>query len=138
MFAQGNSLNVPRLSELYFSSCVLDGVQLDPSSFLVRQLHSATVSTKGRIVIGGIITTITRFVGVELNPEDRVSELKRLHQVPFEIINFCKAEAGRLCWIYPGDWLLSLPNVDCTTLLHRANLYWVLVMRRLFNPHLII
>ena len=44
----------------------------------------------------------------------------------FEIMNFCKVEAGRLCWIYPRDWRLPLPNVDRTTLLHRGNLYWVL------------
>ena len=35
--------------------------------------RQATISTKGRIVIGGIITTIARFLGVEPNPEDRVS-----------------------------------------------------------------
>jgi len=32
-FPRENSLSVPRLSELYFLSCILDGVQLDPSSF---------------------------------------------------------------------------------------------------------
>jgi len=57
-FAQDDSLNVSRLSELCFLSCMLDGVQLEPGSFLARQLHSATVSTKGRIVIGRIVTTI--------------------------------------------------------------------------------
>ena len=50
-----------------------DGVLLDSSSFLVGQLHSAAISTKGRIVISGIITTIARFLGAEPNPEDRVS-----------------------------------------------------------------
>jgi len=49
----------------------------------------------------------------------------QLNQAGFKIMNFCKVEAGRLCWIYPGDWLLPLPNVDHTTLLHRGNLYWV-------------
>jgi len=63
-FAQDDSLNVSRLSELYFLSCMLDGVQLDPDSFLARQLHSAAVSTNGRIVIGGIVTTTARFLGV--------------------------------------------------------------------------
>ena len=52
LFARDDNLNVPRFSELYFLSYVLDGVQLEPGSFLARQLHSA-VSTKGRIVIGG-------------------------------------------------------------------------------------
>ena len=57
---------------------MLDGDELDPCSFLARQLHSAAVSTKGRIVIGGIITTIARFMGVEPNPEDRVSVSEQL------------------------------------------------------------
>ena len=118
-------MNVLRLSELYFLSCMLDGVQLDPCSFLPRQLHSATVNTKGRIVTGSIVTTIARFLGVEPNLEDRVFRSKRLDQASFEIMNFCKIEAGCLCWIYYGDQLLPLLNVDQTTLLHLANLYWV-------------
>ena len=97
---------------------MLDGVQLDPGSFLARQLHSAVVSTKGMIVIGGIITTIARFLGVKPNLEDRVSGSEQLDQAVFEIMNFCKAKASRLCWIYPGDRLLPLPNVNCTTFLH--------------------
>jgi len=40
-------------------------------------------------------------------------------------MNFYKVEAERLCWIYLGDQLFPLPNVDRTTLLHQANLYWV-------------
>ena len=60
-FARDDSLNVPRLFELYFLSCMLDGDQLDLGSFLARQLYSVAVSTKGRIVIGGIVTTIDRF-----------------------------------------------------------------------------
>ena len=67
-FAQDDSLNVLRLSELYFLSCMLDGVQLDPWAFLARQLYSAAVTTKDRIVIGGIVTTIARFLDVEPNP----------------------------------------------------------------------
>jgi len=97
---------------------MLDGVQLDPGSFLARQLHSSIVSTKGRILIGGIITTITRFLGVEPNPEDRGSGSKRLDQAAFEIMNFYKVKTDYLCWIYPEDWLLPLPNIDHTTLLH--------------------
>ena len=52
---------------------MLGCVQLDPCSFLVRQLYSATVSIKGRKLIGGIVTTIARFLDVDPNPEDRVS-----------------------------------------------------------------
>jgi len=87
-------------------------------------LHSA-VSTKGRIVTGGIITTIARFLSVEPNPDDKVSGSEQLDQAAFEIMNLCKDEAGRLCWIYPRDRLLPLPNVDCATLLHQGNLYSV-------------
>jgi len=81
-------------------------------SFLAKHLYSAAVSTKGRIVIGEIVTTIARFLGIEPNPDDRVSGSELLDQAAFEIMSFCKAEAGRLCWIYPGDRLLPLPNVD--------------------------
>jgi len=105
---------------------MLDGVQLDPGSFLARQLHSAVVSTNGKIVVGEIVTIIARLLGVELNHEDRVFRSERLDQAAFEIMNFYKFEASRLCWIYPRDQLFPLPNVDRTTLLHRANLYWVL------------
>jgi len=118
LFAQDDSMNVPRLFEFYFLACMLDGDQLDPGLFLARQLHSATVSTKGRIVIGGIATTIVRFLEVEPKPEDRVSRSERLDQGALEIMNFCKVETGCLRWIYPGDRLLPLPNVDRTTLLH--------------------
>jgi len=81
LFARDDSLNVPRLSELYFLSCMLDGDQFDPGSFLAGQLHSATVSTKGRKVIAGIVTTIGRFLGVEPIPADRVFGFERLDQV---------------------------------------------------------
>ena len=125
LFARDDNLNVSGLSELYFLSCILDGDQLVPGSFLARQLHSAAVSTKGRIVIDGIVTTIARFLGVDPNAEDRVSESEWLDQAAFEIMNFSKAEAGRLCWIYPEDRLVPVFNVDQTTLLHWANLCWV-------------
>jgi len=125
LFTRDDSLNVPRLFELYFLFCMLDGVQLGIGPLLARQLHSAAVSSKVRIVIGEIITTIVRLLGVEPNPEDRVSGSERLNQAAFEIMNFCKVKADRLCWIYLGDRLLSLPSIDRTTLLHRANLYWL-------------
>jgi len=64
-------------------------------------------------------------LGVEPNPEDKVSESGWLNQATFEIMNFGKVETGRLYWIYPGGPLLPLPNVNRTTLLRRANLYWV-------------
>ena len=69
-----------------------------------------------------IITAIARFLGVEPNPKDRVSGSEQFDQVAFEIMNFCKVEPDRLCWIYPRDRLLPRPNIECTTLLHRGNL----------------
>jgi len=87
------------------------------------QFHGASISTKSMIVIGGIITNIARFLGVESNPEDRVFRSERLDQVTFEIMNFCKVEAAYLCWIYLGDRLFLLSNVDRTTLFHRGNLH---------------
>jgi len=88
-FARDDSLNVSKLS--------LEGAQLDPDSLLGMQLYSAATSTTGRIVIGGIMTTIARFLGIESNPENRVSRSRRLDQAAFEIMNFCKVEVGRLC-----------------------------------------
>ena len=85
------------LAKLYFISCMLDGVQTDPRAFLARQLYSVTVSTKGRIVISGIISTIAIFLGVKPNPKDRVSGSERLDQATFELINICKVEAAHLC-----------------------------------------
>jgi len=63
-------------------SCMLDGAQVDPGGFLGRQLYNAAVSTKGRKVIGAIISTIARLLSVKPNPE---------------LMNFCKVELGHLC-----------------------------------------
>ena len=57
-FARDDSLNFPRLSELYYLPCMLDGVQLEPSLFLARLLYNAAVSNSDRTVISGIVTTI--------------------------------------------------------------------------------
>jgi len=76
---------------------MLDGVQLDLGSFSTRQLHSATVSTKDRMIIGGIVTTIATFLGVEPNPEDRVSGSEQLDQTAFDIMNFYNVDPGSLC-----------------------------------------
>ena len=65
----------------------------------------------GRIVIGGIITTIARYLGVQPNPKDRVSRSEWLDQAMFELMSFYKVEAIHLCWIYPQDRLLPLPNI---------------------------
>jgi len=114
---------------------MLDKDQLDPASFLARQLHSAVISTKGKIVIGGIITTITRFLGVEPNPKDGVSGSERLDQAAFEILNFCKVYASRLCWIYPRDWLSHFPMSIVLLYFTEVTFTWYLVMIRSFNPY---
>jgi hypothetical protein len=125
IFARDDSVNVPRLSELYFLSCMLQDERLDPGSFLARQLYSAATSTKGRIVVGGIVTSIARFLGIEPNPDDRVSGSERLDKAAFELMGFCRVEAGRLCWIYPGGRLMPLPNIERTTLHHNQNLSYM-------------
>jgi len=107
---------------------------------LARQLYSAAVSTKGRIIIGGIVATTTRFLGIKPNPEDRISGSEWLDQAAFEIVNFCKVEAGRLCWIYAGKgtgfchfpMLIELPYFT------RLTFIGCLLMTRLFNQHSII
>jgi len=75
---------------LYFSSRTLNGAHLNPGSFLAKSLYIATVSTKGRIVIGGIVTNIVKFLGIEPNSKDRVSGSEQLYQAAFEITNFVK------------------------------------------------
>ena len=106
-------------------SCILEGERLNPGSFLARQLYSAATSTKGRIVIGEIITSIARFLRIEPQPDDRVSGSERLDKAAFELMGFCKVEAGQLCWIYPGGQLMPLPNIEHTTLRHPPNLSYL-------------
>jgi len=57
---------------------MFDGIHLDLGLFLARQLHSAIVSPKGRILIGGIVTAIARFSGIEPNPRVELSDLSGL------------------------------------------------------------
>jgi len=109
-FARDDSVNVPRLSEMYFLSYMLEGDRIDLGSFLARQLYSVTTSTKGWIIIGGMITSIARSLGIESNPDDRVRGSERLDKAAFELMDFCQVEAGRLCWIYPGVGLCLFPT----------------------------
>ena len=39
-----------------------------------------------------------------------------------------------MCWIYLGDKLMPLPNVEQTTLLNRANLSFLLDDEELVHP----
>jgi len=112
IFARDDNVDVPRLSEMYFLSYMLEGKRIDLGSFLARQLYSAAISTKGRIVIGGIVTSIARFLGIEPNPYDRVRESERLDKAAFELMGFCQVEAGRLCWIYLGVALCLFPTFN--------------------------
>ena len=59
---------------------MLDTVQTDPEAFLARQLYSVAVSTKCKIVIGAVITTIARILGAEPNPHDRIFGSEQLDQ----------------------------------------------------------
>jgi len=61
LFVRDDSVSVPRLSKLYFLSCMPHGERLDPGSFLARQLYSAATSTKGRIVIRGLLHQFHNF-----------------------------------------------------------------------------
>jgi len=89
-------------------------------------LYSAGTSTKGRIVIGGIITSITRFLEIEPNPnDDRVNGSEQLDTAAFELMGFCHVEAGKLCWIYPGGQLVPFPNIERTTLQQYQNLSYL-------------
>ena len=108
LFARDNSVNAPRLFELYFLLCKLENDRVDLGAFLAQHLHSATTSIRG---IKGIITSIARFLGVEPNLNDRVFGSKSLHKVAFELMSFCLVKARHLCWIHPGDRLMLLSNV---------------------------
>jgi len=119
-----DSLNVSCRSKLYFFYSMLQGGRLDLGSFLVNQLHSAFTSSAQRIVIGGLITPIARFVRILLNLDDRVFGSKWLNLVAFEQMMFSNVEVRHFRCIYPRSHLMPLPNVDRTTLLNRANLYF--------------
>jgi len=93
---------------MYFLSCMLEGDCIDPGSFLARQLYSVATSTNGRIVIGGIITSIAWLLGIKPNPDDRVRVSERHDKAAFELMVFCQVEAGRFCWIYLAGWLMPL------------------------------
>ena len=51
---------------------MMNGVQIDPVSFLAWHLCSVAISTIGLIVGRGLITSIARCLGVESNLEERV------------------------------------------------------------------
>ena len=120
LFDMEDSLNVSRLLELYFLCSMLEG----DWSFLVNQLYSAATTSAHRIVIRDLNTSIAKFVGAQSILNDRLEGSERFNLVAFEQIKFCKVDGRRICWIYRGNRLTPLPNVDCTCLLNLANLYF--------------
>ena len=72
--------------------------------------------------MGCLITPIASSIGVEANPNDGVSEFKRLALATFEQMKFCNVDSTQMCWIYPKNRLILLPNIDQTTLLNLHNL----------------
>jgi len=52
---------------------MVESDRIDPKSFLVTQLYSATTSFTHRIVIRGFITPILRLARVDPNPDERVT-----------------------------------------------------------------
>jgi len=107
---------------------MLNGDSIDPGAFLACQLYRAAVSTKGKIVIGGRITSIVRFLGIESNSEDRVSESEWLDKASFVLMSFCKIETGRMCWIYLRDDLCRLPILSVPSYFIRLTFIGYLVM----------
>jgi len=82
----------------------------------------------------GLVTPIARSVRIELNLDDRVPDSERLNLAAFKQIKFCEVEAGDFCWIYPGNRLMALLNVERTTILNRANLYFLQGDEELTQP----
>jgi len=75
----------------YILSCMLDGARLNPGAFFARQLHSAATSTKGRIVLGGFVITIScSFNVIPYDDDDRVPASKRLDKATFELMSFVR------------------------------------------------
>jgi len=102
IFARDDSVNVLQLSKMYFLLCTLAGDRIDLGSFLACELYSVATSAKGRIIMEGTIICIARFLGIELEPDDKVHRSKWLDKAAFELMGFCQVKPGRLCWIYPG------------------------------------
>jgi len=87
---------------------MMNANRLNLEAFLVSQLYSATTSISRRILIGSIITHITRLVGVELRLEYRVLGFKRLKLATFELMKIYKVESGQVFRIYLGNRFIPL------------------------------
>jgi len=104
---------------------MLNGNRLDMVTFFSSQLYSATISTLGRIIIGGLITPSARLVTVDSTLEERVIGYERLKMDAFEQMKVCKVGVGQVRWIYSENHLIPLPNVECTTLQNQAILWFL-------------
>ena len=49
-------------------------------------------------------------------------------------MKFCKVDSGHVCWIYPYNWLMPLPDVDRTSFLNQVNLYFLPSDEELAQP----
>ena len=68
---------------------------------------------------------IARLVGVKRNPDEWVAGSEWLNLATFEQMKFYTVEGGSICWIYLGNRLMPLPYVNRTSILNRANLYFL-------------
>ena len=85
-------------------------------------------------MIGGLITSIDRLVSIEPNPDDKVSGSERLALAAFERMKFCKMKGSRMCWIYPKNKIMPLPNIDLATLMNPDNLSFIPNYEELVHP----
>jgi len=70
---------------------------------LLNQFYSAATSSAHKIVTGGLISPIARLLGVERNPDDRVTCSEWFNSGAFEQMKFCKVDGGCIYWIYPQN-----------------------------------
>jgi len=85
-----------RLFELCFLLSIMNGDWIDLRSFLAHQLYIAVASNVGKMATAGLITFIARSLGVELNPDDKVSRFEGLNKAAFQQMKFCKIETGHI------------------------------------------
>ena len=89
---------------------MLQGDRLDLDLSLVNQLTSAATSSTHSIVTGGLFILITRSIGMEMNPDDRVPGSERLNLAAFEQMKFCKEKMS----IFVG---FTLGTISCLNLM---------------------
>ena len=60
------------------------------------------IAPRVRLLLGVFIMTTAQFFNIIPEDDDRVPGSERLDKASFELMSFCKLEAGRLCWFYLG------------------------------------